>query len=86
MCQPIRRLASGFYAMIEPFVKMDATNKKLLALLVGLMIFGVIAIHIQLNETVATGAFIGTLLAGSRFLVKPRVQVKENKDTHCTIG
>jgi hypothetical protein len=72
--------------MVEPFVKMDVISKKTLALLTGLMIFGVIAKDVHLNETVATGVFIGTLLAGSRFLVKPRIQVKENKDAHCAIG
>lgn len=74
----VQRFIDGLYAMVEPFVKMDAMSKKLLALLTGLIAFGIVAIHIHLNETVATGAFIGTLLAGSRFLVKPRIQVKEN--------
>ena len=65
---------------------MDAVSKNIVTLLTGLVIFGAISTHIHLNETVATGVFIGTLLAGSRFLVKPRVQVKEHEDAHCAIG
>lgn len=80
------RFFAGFYAMAEPFVKMDTASKNLVVLLTGLMIFGVVAIHVHLNEIVATGTFFGTLLAGSRFLVKPHIQIKKNQDTNGAIG
>ena len=64
---------------------MDAVSKNIVTLLTGLVIFGAISTHIHLNETVATGVFIGTLLAGSRFLKTSRL-VKEHEDAHCAIG
>ena len=72
------RLYDGFYAMVEPFIKLDEANKKFLLLLIGLIAFGAIAVRLHLNDAVATGTVIGTLLAGSLFLVKSSVQVSKN--------
>ena len=64
--------------MAEPFAKMDSTSKNMMAVLLGEIVFGSIAIHIHMNEVVATGTVVGSMLAALRFLVKPSVQIKKD--------